>query len=256
MAAVAERVIRANLTPEAQWRDWLALRGTAPLDTERWIGTDRRLVVVAPHPDDEVIAAGGLLSQHANLGRRCHVIAVTDGEASHEGCAPHVRAMLAQRRRDESERGLAQLDVSAEAVTRLGLPDGKVTAHAGRLREALQPLLQADDIVVTTWRLDGHPDHDATGEATAEVCDAIGATLVEAPVWMWHWSQPGDPRVPWHRLRPLPLSAPAHGRKISALAEHASQLCVRQQADGSRQGAVLDAAILRRVARRSEYFFV
>ena len=42
-----------------------------------------RVVVVAPHPDDEVLAAGGLMRWMACRGREVLVVGVTDGEASH-----------------------------------------------------------------------------------------------------------------------------------------------------------------------------
>jgi LmbE family N-acetylglucosaminyl deacetylase len=227
-----------------------------PVTLDRLLHAQQRLVVVAPHPDDEVLACGGLVALHAERGGSCLVIAVTDGEASHEGCNAWTAHTLATTRRDESALGLAQLGLSGGTVARLGLPDGKVRDNAAALVSALRPLLRADDLVITTWRLDGHPDHDATGEAAAEACLVIGARLIEAPVWMWHWAVPRDPRVPWERLRSLALSDAALGRKAAALSAHATQFALREQSNGICEGAVLDTAILQRAARGAEHFFV
>jgi hypothetical protein len=50
-----------------------------------WCPQGARAVVVAPHPDDEVLSVGGLLAQLADTGTPVEVIAVTDGTASHSG---------------------------------------------------------------------------------------------------------------------------------------------------------------------------
>jgi LmbE family N-acetylglucosaminyl deacetylase len=260
MDALAGRVIREALTDETRWRQWLTER-VPTLMLDAWLRLDERLLVIAPHPDDEVLACGGLLNLHAARGGECAVIAVTDGDASHAGCAGWSAEQLAETRRTESERGLAQLGVPRSAITRLGLPDGVVTRHTQQLLEALRWQLRAGDVVVSTWRLDGHPDHEATGSAGAAVCAALGARFIEAPVWMWHWALPLDPRVPWDRMRALPLSPCAFGCKTAALAEHVTQLLPRVRRDpdahgNRREGAVLDASILQRAARRREYFFV
>jgi LmbE family N-acetylglucosaminyl deacetylase len=261
MDALAHRVIREPQTAEAQWRAWLDAERVPFLDADRCLRADDRLVVIAPHPDDEVLACGGLLSLRAQRGSECAVVAVTDGDASHEGCSDWNASSLAEARRSESERGLAQLGVPRDAITRLGIPDGAVQRHMQPLLDALCAHLRAGDVVISTWRLDGHPDHDATGLAAAKVCSALGARFVEAPVWMWHWSRPLDPGVPWERLRVLPLSPTMLSRKTSALAEHITQLTPRMRLhtpahEAHSERPVLDPSILQRAAWPGEYFFV
>ncbi|MDB5892518.1 MAG: hypothetical protein JWQ88_49, partial [Rhodoferax sp.] len=158
------------------------------LSLDTWLPLGARLVVVAPHPDDEVLAAGGLISRHAAGGGECLVVAVTDGEASHPGSAIWTPAELARMRRAESNDGLRALGLRRAEIARLGLADGGVLAHRTQLAAGLALVLRPSDVVVTTWRLDGHPDHEATGETTADVCDHLGCRLLEAPVWMWHWA--------------------------------------------------------------------
>lgn len=58
-----------------------------PLDAAaiiRAVGT-RRLVIVAPHPDDETLGCGLLIAAAVRAGVRVAVIALTDGQASHPG---------------------------------------------------------------------------------------------------------------------------------------------------------------------------
>lgn len=251
MGAVADRFIRGEGTPEQVWQPWIAGQHLPVLPVESLLWPGGRLVVVAPHPDDEVLACGALLAMQVQRRGPVLVLAVTDGEASHGVQAEEGANRLGERRRLESLLGLQSLGVPPEATRRLGLPDGQVTAYREVLSSMLKDLLHPLDLVVTTWRLDGHPDHEATGAAVADACAARACRLIEAPVWMWHWSEPGDPRVPWQRLYALPVSAAAQQLKARALAAHASQLQPR-----GGLGPVLGNAILGRAARNAEYFFI
>jgi LmbE family N-acetylglucosaminyl deacetylase len=248
----AARVIAENGTPEAVWDAWPGLDAVELVPIEKWMHPMARLVVIAPHPDDEILACGGLMALHARRGGQCLVVAVTDGEASH-GEDPAWRArQLGETRRAERVCGLAQLGCAAAEVHRLGLPDSKVASHSETLQSELSQLMHWGDIVVTTWRLDGHPDHEACGAAAARACAQVRCCLLEAPVWMWHWGRPADRRVPWHRMVGLQLPCEAVSRKQRAVESHASQLLPR----GDAQPPVLGQTTLDRLARRTEYFFV
>ena len=247
-----QRLIQGGGTPEPVWQSWLGSARLRAQSLQEWLPDDARLVVVAPHPDDEVLACGALLSMHAARGGESLVVAVTDGEASHAGSPHWTGQRLAAARRAESAEGLSRLGLPDVAVVRLGLPDGQVCRQADRLAKGLKPLLRSNDVVVTTWRLDGHLDHEATGRSAAGACAAAGCRLVEAPVWMWRWAAPGDLRVPWYRLLGLPLTPQALGRKQAALAAHETQLVQRD----AEEGPVLGTAILARSDRTTEYFFV
>ncbi|MDB5846607.1 MAG: hypothetical protein JWP29_359 [Rhodoferax sp.] len=247
------RRIEGGGTSEASWQNWPALPAVRCLSLNEWLPHGVRLVVVAPHPDDEVLACGGLLAAHAARGGVGLVVAVTDGEASHAGDAAWPPNLLARQRRAESAQGLEALGLRREGMVRFGVPDGRVRLHAPQLVSGLHLALQRTDVVVSTWRLDGHPDHDATGVAVAGVCARIGCRFMEAPVWMWHWARPGDPRVPWHRLMAFELDAAALAAKTAALALHGSQLAAR---GGAETEPVLGPEILARAARRTEFFFV
>jgi LmbE family N-acetylglucosaminyl deacetylase len=239
------------VTSEEAWQRWLRRLQPPPLSLDDIATARGRIVAVAPHPDDEILACGGLLADHAGRGGRTAIVAVTDGEASHRADPAWPPRRLAPARRAERQAGLRQLGVNGDTVTSLAVPDGDVATRGVALEGALHELLRSEDSVVTTWRGDGHPDHDATGAAAASACDAVGCRLVEAPVWMWHWSWPDDPRVPWHRLRAFALSADTLSRKTAALRAHETQLSER-----AGEPAVLGPDVLARAARDTEYFLV
>jgi LmbE family N-acetylglucosaminyl deacetylase len=250
--ARAERAIEGHGTDELRWQRWLAPSVVPVRPLAQWLAAAQRLVVVAPHPDDEVLACGGLIAQHAQSGGRTLVVAVSDGEASHHGSASARSPLqLGALRRGESAEGLRRLGAHDATVLRLGVPDGQLAAHLGTIERSLARELRASDVVVVTWRLDGHPDHEAAGRAAADACRAAGCRLLEAPVWMWHWAAPGDARVPWHRMAALALDPATLRLKRHALAAHATQHEMRD----ARLGPVLGPAIVARAARPAEYFF-
>ncbi len=248
--APADRAIRGDGRGEASWLSWLGAQGMpcAPLDA--WVPSEARLVVVAPHPDDEVLMAGGLLHLHAARGGRCRVMVLSDGEASHAGEPGWDASALALRRRAESTEGLRLL-APGVPTERWCLPDGGLQHHTADIAARLQGLLRPGDVLLTTWRHDGHPDHEAAGAAAAHATQRCHARLLEAPVWMWHWARPAEPHITWSRMAGLGLTPEVVARKQRALQRHHSQLQPRVTADGP----VLGEAIVARAARRVEYFF-
>lgn len=238
--------------------------GTTPSDWESWLATNvspwtppssaicPRLVVVTPHPDDEILMCGGLLQRHLAGGGTALVVGVTDGEASHREVASVQEEALRATRRTESQGGLAVLGSSLDPVHRLAIPDGHVAAHADTLNRHLLSTLMPGDLVVTTWHLDGHPDHEATGSIAREACERVGCRLLEAPVWMWHWGHPGLRAIPLRTLGAFSLSPVEREKKLRALACHQSQLTPRDED----VPPVLNPAVLHRSGWPAEYFFI
>ncbi len=244
----ASRRITAAQVPAAQWHGWLM--HCVPTSVRPLVAPERRLVVLTPHPDDEVLACALLMQQHAESGGAVHIVAATDGEASHaEACWPMPQVQVI--RCSERDEGLAALGLGHVPVTHLHLPDGGVAEAGGRLHAALLELVEPSDALVTTWRLDGHPDHECCGRVALDVARRLRIPLLQAPVWMWHWARPGAPQIPWQDLYALDAPPAALQRKIAALQAHRSQL----QPRSARLGAVLDAAIVERAHWPREYFF-
>jgi hypothetical protein len=99
----------------------------------------RSAVIVAAHPDDEVLGAGGLISMLAASRARLRLVAVTDGERSHLGHGS--RASLARRRTAETAAALRALGARTAEVIRLQLRDSGLSAREDELTAALAPLV-------------------------------------------------------------------------------------------------------------------
>jgi LmbE family N-acetylglucosaminyl deacetylase len=77
-----------------------------------------------------------------------------------------------------------------------------------------------DHVVLAPWSSDGHPDHEAVGRAAR----SVAGTVLEYPVWTWSWAVPADPRVPWDRVRMVPLGATAVAAKAAAVGAFTTQV--------------------------------
>ncbi|EPM97523.1 hypothetical protein A259_30857, partial [Pseudomonas syringae pv. actinidiae ICMP 19070] len=72
-------------TPLAAWNASARLRALPAITADLLVPPNCRAVIIAPHPDDEILGCGGLMSQLAQLQRNLLLISVTDGTASHPG---------------------------------------------------------------------------------------------------------------------------------------------------------------------------
>jgi LmbE family N-acetylglucosaminyl deacetylase len=252
--AVAPHPIDAPGTEESAWAAWPGLNA---LPDARLAGVDSA-VIVAAHPDDEVLGTGGLIAALAASGVRLRLVAVTDGEGSHRGRADPVA--LARRRTAETAAALRALGAGTTDVVRLGLPDSGLANREDELTVVLGPLIAGFDLCLAPWDGDMHPDHEAAGRAARRAAwptgrpgapgarGARGAWFLCYPIWMWHWASPGDPRVPWRRALRVSLPASAAARKRDAIGCFASQTEVR----GDGLGPVLTAGMIAHFTRATE----
>lgn len=236
-------------TDEATWERWAAGDHRGPrswprLDVSAFTGG--RVVVLAAHPDDEVLGVGGLLVLLARAGARLRLVWASDGEASHPGSSAAAAARMGAVRRTEAVAAATVLGLGDLPREHLGLPDGGLGDHEDELVARLSGWLGPDDVVLAPWCGDGHPDHEACGRAARR----SGAQAVEYPVWAWHWARPEDPRVPWQRCRRIDLAADVRERKRAAIAAHRSQ--VEPVGPGPADAAVLPQRVLRHFRRPYE----
>jgi LmbE family N-acetylglucosaminyl deacetylase len=235
-------------TPESAWATSTALKDLPPLGDIR----ARRLVVVAPHPDDEVFGAAGLVQTMGAHHMEVVVVAVTDGEASHPQAVAEQGIDLRSVRRAESTLAFDRLGVHPAAVTRLGIPDGHVADHVDPLIARLSHLLLPDDVCVAPWWSDGHPDHDACGEAARVAARSVGARSLGYLVWAWHWAHPDQAHLPWADCRRLDFTRRMAARKRWATGAFHSQ--TRPLGADHNGGPLLPALLLRRFWRPYEVF--
>jgi LmbE family N-acetylglucosaminyl deacetylase len=243
------RFIAGAGTSEATWLEGTRFDDLDPLDVDGLVARHPVAWIVAPHPDDEVLGIGGLMASLAAKGMQVRVVSVTDGAASHPGSRRWTPQRLATARSRELQAALQDLDARI-ASTQLDIPDGAVAEHRANLEAYVTKHCRREDLLLTTWRLDGHPDHEACGDAVVAAGKRIGARVLEYPVWAWHWSAPVAPEFPWARALRLDLDAALRIRKRAAIGNFLSQLD-----DDDDRPPVLPTHVLERFHRPFEIVF-
>lgn len=238
----ARNLIDRPGTPEGAWEAWPELRNLPVVDPGAWSSA----VVVAAHPDDEVLGVGGIMAMLAAAGARLRLVAVTDGEASDPDADPPAMAATAARRIAESAAALDVLGVGDIEMIRLGLPDTGLAAREDELAAILGEQCAGFDLCLAPWEADAHADHEAAGRAARRA----HPNMLSYPIWMWHWAKPGDRRVPWHRASRIPLGEDLAAMKLASIAVFTSQLT-----DRGNVGPVLSPETVAHFVRCQEVLF-
>jgi LmbE family N-acetylglucosaminyl deacetylase len=183
-------------------------RDLVPYGTEGVLPATR-VLVLAPHPDDEVFGCGGCARLHVIAGAQVDVVVLTDG-----GGAGDVVVRAA-----ESRAGCAALGLTTPAFW--GYADRNLASPAV-LAELTQRVTQRlmggeHDLVYAPSPWEVHPDHRATARAVAEAVLAVRQAGLSV---QWAAFEVGAPLWP-HRL--VNLDA-VWGDKRAAMALYPSQL--------------------------------
>jgi len=101
------------------------------------ISQQDKVLILAPHPDDEILGCGGLIQQAKKCGAALKIICLTDGDHNQLSFLFSHRLLImskkgfirfGQARRDESKQALASLGLKEANIAFLGYPDSRLEA--------------------------------------------------------------------------------------------------------------------------------
>jgi LmbE family N-acetylglucosaminyl deacetylase len=156
-----------------------------------------KIVVFAPHPDDEVYGCGGSILKWMEEGHEVHVVYVTDN-----------RALISWGRENNElieEEAKEYINLSEEEIGKIGLEEAKKAAKAFRFPESHVHLFEFHDqdamnqikkgielskeIIKDADRLvipsdnNNHPDHQATHTMAKKAAQELNLSKIEFYVY-------------------------------------------------------------------------
>ncbi|MBE9009061.1 PIG-L family deacetylase [Pseudanabaenaceae cyanobacterium LEGE 13415] len=153
-----------------------------------------RVLIVAPHPDDETLGCGGAIAMLRSRNESVQVLVVSDGTLSHPRSRKFPAPVLRALREQETLNALQILGV--ESATFLRLPDGSIEDHISTALDQVISYLQSTSptTIFLPWRCDPHPDHRATWQLIhqALLTLSIAPRIIEYPIWDWDIEQRGS----------------------------------------------------------------
>jgi LmbE family N-acetylglucosaminyl deacetylase len=147
---------------EHLWRPVIAgFERVSPAREHSWTAGGR-VLVVAPHPDDEAIGCAGTLLRHVAAGDHVCIAIATDGRRSRAVADPDAMAAL---RQVEAEKAAGLLGVAQ--LGWIGAREGEWQPHD--LRDAFARIIEntRPSVIYAPSRVDFHPEHHAVAHALA-----------------------------------------------------------------------------------------
>lgn len=185
-----------------------------------------RILILAPHPDDDLIGCGGSIIKHIAAGSTIDIVYLTSGDAG--------SAALGRTREMEATQACAQLGIKPQSLHFLRQKDNALVAEP-RLVNRLTDLIRTlkPQILYLPHANDAHADHQATYflgiKAIMQATTAIWVTKHAA----WH-----TPTIVAYEVW-TPIQTPNYfedttsvlKKQLQALSFHASQLNVVEYDD-------------------------
>lgn len=169
-----------------------------------------RILLLAPHPDDEVLGCGGLIYRLMQDHKELEILFVSDGSASHAECCDIPTEAVSLARQKLALNATKILGLPDDKLHFLDLPDGSIPSNY-HLALPYEP----DVILIPHWG-EGWPDHLSVRQIGLRLASPQ-TQVYEYCVWMWYYNV-------WHLFSQKPyvlkMSKEEHSAKLRAIAAY------------------------------------
>ena len=140
-----------------------------------------RVLVLSPHPDDDIFGLGGTIARMSASGAKVSVAYFCDGSGGVAEVGGKRDTGLVELRRAEAKKAGEILKISEQVF--FGYPDDKLAAGTSA-NLALNDLIKRvkPDIIFVPSFLDNHPDHRAVNEILFK---SIAQENPNLPIWLY-----------------------------------------------------------------------
>lgn len=149
-----------------------------------------KVLIISPHPDDEVFGCGGLMQSLVQAGKQVEVIIMSKGEAVHRDCCPDEENNIVQARAELTDAANGVLGIAPEQIHRLDFPDGRFSSVKvdDDMVKALGDLIReiAPTEVFIPHPYENSPDHVAATRLAEQVLRNHIGKIYYYCVWTWY----------------------------------------------------------------------
>lgn len=130
---------------------------------------EKRVLLLAPHVDDETIGAGGTLMKHAEMGAQSHVAFLTDGSGSFTKGSK--KDLVEARKR---EAALVKEMLGLSSIDFFNAKDGQLKSEGATLEWVKRKIEEIEpDVIYAPVFVDCHPDHIATAKLVRDALEDV-----------------------------------------------------------------------------------
>lgn len=152
-----------------------------------------KVLIVAPHPDDEVLGCGGLISTLVSRGKEIKIIFLTFGENSHSSCCNVSSDYVASKRQSSAYKACDHLGISSSNIFFVNFTDGSIPRNIndlyGNAVDNLCSMISEYDPshIFCPHPLDIMPDHISSSELINSIIYKIksNSTIYYYCTWFW-----------------------------------------------------------------------
>lgn len=174
------------------------------------------VLIVAPHPDDEIIGCSGLMQSLLKAKKEVYVVILTGGEGAHKGCCALSAVDLISTRRNLAVTINTKIGIKRKHLFFLDYEDGNVhydcqeTKKLAGVIKKVQP-----SVIFIPHNREGWNDHLQAGNIIRRLLEQdINTQLYEYCVWFWYYN---IWKIDWKRAYLLSMDKDEHSLKNEAM---------------------------------------
>jgi len=187
----------------------------------------RKVLVLAPHPDDDVIGCGGSILKHVQSGNMVSVVYLTSGDI---GSLTHSSDQMTTIREAEAAKAAKLLGITQTYFLRN--PDGCLSFTRENIVRITTLLREfRPDVVYIPHRYDEHRDHRVTCDLAVESCLWSGSPRAQecgCQPWSVGTILCYEVGTPLREVNYVEDISAVIKEKLAAMATHESQLVYLQ----------------------------
>lgn len=174
-----------------------------------------KILIVAPHPDDEALGCGGLIARLCTEKNPPHIAVLTGGGGSLQARSDISEIEVVNARRKLTLDSANQFGLPEENIHFFDFKDGDIGARPESEMSQLRQLIDnlGPDNILVPHNGEGWPDHLAARDIGIELAPE-NAAVWEYCVWMWYYNVWN---LDWKNAAVLSMSDTEHSTKLRAV---------------------------------------